>query len=307
MKQEAGVDHTRNSKACHSHSAPLVSVLIPTYNRLGLLQRAVQSVMDQTYAHYELIVIDDGSQDSTSEWLAKRVPAVRAARHGSNRGVAAARNTGLSIANGSVIAFLDSDDVWRPKYLERQVASLSQNQSAVFSYCGRYSALRGHTTRSVICTPIAPNDCVRSMLFGCFVHSMSQIVIPRPAFDQVGMRFRELPACEDFELYLRLLIVGSPVRVDEDLMIKHCLPDSCSLRDHGTKWLHGFLGALEMFYMMPESIPYAGMRAIAEASIYKQIGTCLFESLWGNGIRRIGDKLPSAYCHFMLAEAGHLT
>ena len=293
------MDSTKEANGNQSDSRPLVSILMPTYNRVALLERAVQSVVNQTYAHYELIVIDDGSEDGTSDWLAVRFPAVHAVRHGSNRGVAAARNTGLSIARGGIIAFLDSDDAWRPTYLERHVASLNQNPSAVFSYCGRYLALRGGTGKNVTCTPTVPTDFIRSMLFSCFVHSMSQIVIPRSVFEHVGMGFKEqLPACEDFELYLRLLLAGNPVRVDEDLMIKHCPPNSCSLQDHGKNWLHGFLTALEIFYKMPESTAYIHMRPIAEASIYKQIGNCLFESLSGNGIRvenelRIGRKRKS--------------
>lgn len=284
LKQEAGVDYVRGTDGSHAQSGPLVSVIIPTYNRIGVLGRAIQSVIDQTYTHYEIIVVDDGSKDDTSDWLAKQFPAVCTVRHRSNQGVAAARNSGLLIAKGNIIAFLDSDDVWRAAYLERQVASLAENQSAVFSYCGRYLALRGRIRESVTCIPIVPTDFLQSMLLSCFVHSMSQIVIPRAVFERVGLRFDErLPTCEDFELYLRLLSAGNPVRLDEDLLVKHCLLNSCSLRDRGKSWLEGFFRALEIFYMTPKSIPYSYLRPIAEASIYKQIANCLFEALLGNG------------------------
>jgi len=76
LKQEAGVDYVRGTDGSHAQSGPLVSVIIPTYNRIGVLGRAIQSVIDQTYTHYEIIVVDDGSKDDTSDWLAKQFPAV---------------------------------------------------------------------------------------------------------------------------------------------------------------------------------------------------------------------------------------
>lgn len=273
------MEYIGGTHGSQTQSGPLVSVIIPTYNRLRLLGSAVQSVLDQSYTHYEIVVVDDGSQDGTSDWLAAQFPGVCTIRHGSNQGVAAARNTGLLAAKGSIIAFLDSDDVWRSAYLKKQVASLVENQSAVFSYCGRYSALRRRAEEHVTCTPIFPTDCLRSMLLSCFVHSMSQIIIPREVFERVGMRFDDrLSACEDFELYLRLLTVGNPVRVDENLLIKRCFVNGCSLRDNGKNWLEGFLKALEIFYARPESIPYAYLRPIAEASIHTQIANCLVET-----------------------------
>jgi glycosyltransferase involved in cell wall biosynthesis len=100
----------------------LVSVVLPTFNRGYCLERAIRSVLGQTYPDWELIVVDDGSTDDTQAVLESfKDPRIRVFRHSVNRGVAAARNTGLAAARGEFIAFLDSDDEWRPDKLTKQL------------------------------------------------------------------------------------------------------------------------------------------------------------------------------------------
>ncbi|KAA2234782.1 glycosyltransferase family 2 protein [Salinarimonas soli] len=102
-----------------------VTVIIPAYNRAPSLRRAVQSVLDQTHAAWDLLIVDDGSTDRPDEAIAEfRDPRISIIRHGTNRGVSAARNTGIAAARGRFVAFLDSDDVWLPQKLERQVAAV---------------------------------------------------------------------------------------------------------------------------------------------------------------------------------------
>ena len=93
---------------------PLVSVVIPTYNRWPILRDAVQSVLGQSYKGFELIVVDDGSQDGTADHLRRYGPRLRLFSQ-RRRGVAAARNLGARCARGRYLAFLDSDDLWQPK------------------------------------------------------------------------------------------------------------------------------------------------------------------------------------------------
>lgn len=117
---------------------PLVSVVIPTYNRAEFLPRAVESVLRQTVDDFELIVVDDASTDDT-EAVVERFddPRVEYVRHGTNRGGSAARNTGIERSSGEYIAFLDSDDEWYPRKLERQVEELrSRSDEWVATYCG---------------------------------------------------------------------------------------------------------------------------------------------------------------------------
>ena len=102
-------------------TSPLVSVVIPTFNRAATIVRAVESVLQQTYRPLELIVVDDGSTDGTSEVLQAYGKAVVYVRQ-DNAGPAAARNRGIRESQGDMVAFLDSDDVWLAAKLERQVA-----------------------------------------------------------------------------------------------------------------------------------------------------------------------------------------
>ena len=92
-----------------------ISVIIPTYNRKHTLNRAIHSVLSQTFQPWEIIAVDDGSTDGTKEWLAKMYPAIRYI-HQSNSGVSAARNVGIKTAQGDWLAFLDSDDEWPVSY-----------------------------------------------------------------------------------------------------------------------------------------------------------------------------------------------
>lgn len=109
---------------------PIVSVVIPTFNRGWILQAAVDSVLAQTFRDFELIVVDDGSTDDTAEILMSYGPALRVVRQG-NAGVSAARNAGIRSAKGALIAFLDSDDRWLPDKLGCQVDFFNARPDAV--------------------------------------------------------------------------------------------------------------------------------------------------------------------------------
>ncbi len=106
---------------------PTVSVIIPTYNRRAYVQEAIDSVLAQTYTDYEIIVIDDGSTDGTGEALRERYGDKIIYEWQENQGLSAARNRGIESSRGQYIALLDSDDLWMPEKLERQVACLSQH------------------------------------------------------------------------------------------------------------------------------------------------------------------------------------
>jgi glycosyltransferase involved in cell wall biosynthesis len=101
---------------------PVVSVVIPTFDRVAFLSRAIECVLEQTFADLEVIVVDDGPTDAIAALVdGHGDPRVRLVRHGTNQGVAAARNTGISASRGEYVAFLDDDDLWLPTKLERQI------------------------------------------------------------------------------------------------------------------------------------------------------------------------------------------
>ena len=114
-------------------SSPLVSVVIPTYNRAGQVGDAVQCALDQTWKHCEVIVVDDGSSDNTDDMLSEFGGRIRHVKT-SNRGVAAARNRGISESLGAWVAFLDSDDLWHPEKIEKQMHAIAEHD-AVLCFC----------------------------------------------------------------------------------------------------------------------------------------------------------------------------
>ena len=109
---------------------PLVSVIIPTFNRGWILKEAIDSVLDQEFDDYELIIVDDGSADDTQEILDSYGEDIIVLRQ-SNKGVSAARNRGITEATGQLIAFLDSDDLWLPEKLSRQVDFFNTNPTVM--------------------------------------------------------------------------------------------------------------------------------------------------------------------------------
>ena len=114
---------------------PLVSVIVPTYNRAAIVTRALRSILDQTYQNTEILVVDDASSDNTQEVIAGlRDPRIRYLRHDRNRGGSVARNTGIKAARGEYLAFLDSDDEWLADKLRVQVAAMRE-KGIPFSYC----------------------------------------------------------------------------------------------------------------------------------------------------------------------------
>lgn len=116
---------------------PLVSVIIPTYNRADFIEKAIQSVLNQTYSNFEIIVVDDGSTDSSAQIiqkLAEKDHRIRYYKLEVNSGVSIARNTGISLVRGKYIAFLDSDDIALPIWLETGVHFMEQNPQAVVGF-----------------------------------------------------------------------------------------------------------------------------------------------------------------------------
>ena len=184
---------------------PLISVVIPTHNRARLLKRAVDSVLQQSYDNFELLVIDDGSTDETADFAAGLDdPRLRYLRQPRNMGVAAARNRGMREAKGSLIAFLDSDDVWAPEKLDRQVELIRRRPEKVgLFYTGL--TVRDDENRNPVWTPTARGDVWHPMLHDNVVHyGTSSTIIRREVIETVGYFDENLPANEDYDYWTRI-------------------------------------------------------------------------------------------------------
>lgn len=197
---------------------PKVSVVLPTYNRGWILSEAVNSVLGQDYANFELIVVDDGSTDNTQQILSRygdRITTV----HQSNQGVSAARNTGIRKAEGELIAFLDSDDFWFNTKLSRQVAFFKRQADMRICQTDEIWIRNG-----VRVNPKKKHRKQAGMIFEhclplCLI-SPSAVMIRKPLFDEIGLFDEQLPACEDYDLWLRIACRYPVGLIDEPLIVK---------------------------------------------------------------------------------------
>ncbi len=184
---------------------PTVSVIIPTYNRAHLIGRAIQSVLNQTYRDFELIIVDDGSTDKTDDIIKefkKKDERIKYIKHDKNRGGSAARNTGIIIAKGEYIAFLDSDDEWFKRYLEKQVENIKNSSiSACISYCG---FIRKRENSYQFFCPSKIGNLYHLQLYKAYVSPTSAVLVKRKCFDLIGLFDETLPARQDYDIWLRL-------------------------------------------------------------------------------------------------------
>ena len=201
-----------------STAPPLVSVIIPTFDRAAWLGEAIASVLAQTYPHLELLVVDDGSHDATSEVVQAFGPALTYIRQ-AHAGVSAARNRGVAASRGALVAFLDSDDVWRPRKVAAQVTLLQQQPHAQACYTDEIWIRHGVRVNPKQIHQKHSGWLFEPSLPRCII-SPSSIMLRRTLWDQLGGFDERLPACEDYDLWLRLTLRTPVVLLPERLIVK---------------------------------------------------------------------------------------
>lgn len=219
-------------------SAPFVSVIVPVFNREAAVREAVSSLARQTLQDIEIIVVDDGSGDASAE-AAERAGGslVQVIRHSENRGIPAARNTGLRAARGKYVAWLDSDDLARPKRLERQVRFLEGNpQIALVGCCAGRMGQGGEHTGMMQIPPFRHEPLAAALLFRS---PFQQSSIMGTAAALKGFEYRpEFPVCEDLDMFIRISRKHRIANLREVLIDRRMHPgqinraDSALVRDH---------------------------------------------------------------------------
>jgi glycosyltransferase involved in cell wall biosynthesis len=188
----------------------MVSVIIPAYNRASVLPKAIKSVFDQGFDDLEIIVVDDASRDNTQDVIAAmKDPRIVYIRHPRNMGGAAARNTGIHKARGEYIAFLDSDDLWQPGKLRKQMDLFKTLDD---SYGVVYTGLKvifeeddQDLPRSEIIPAVNRGDFLNELLIANCVRTLSSVVVKRRCLEAVGGFDPALRSCQDWDLYIRLM------------------------------------------------------------------------------------------------------
>jgi glycosyltransferase involved in cell wall biosynthesis len=199
-------------------STPCISVIIPTYNRCWILKEAIDSVLSQEYTDFEIIVVDDGSNDATAALLSTYGDQITTIYQG-NSGVSAARNAGILMAKGKYVAFLDSDDMWLPEKLSCQVDFFQSHAEAVICQTDEIWIRNG-----VRVNPKNRHKKPSGMIFEpslqlCLV-SPSAVMIKKSLFDAVGLFNEAFPACEDYDLWLRIGLYYPIYLIERHMVVK---------------------------------------------------------------------------------------
>ncbi len=204
-------------------TAPFITVIIPTFNRKDLCKRAVASALNQTYHDYELIVVDDGSTDGTSaDVLFKRTPDLhcRCIHQKINTGVSAARNTGVSESRGKWVAFLDSDDQWHPEKLAKQATWIQSHPEYNIVQTKEVWIRRGKRVNPPKTHEKIAGHIFRESLKRCMI-TPSSVMIKKEFFLDAGKFNESMPACEDYDLWLRITLHHPIGLVDEFLLTRY--------------------------------------------------------------------------------------
>ncbi len=187
----------------------LVSAVISTYKRSPeMVKRAAESVLNQTYKDIELIIVDDSPSDYDLRDDVKNMAEslngnVKYIRHEKNLGACAARNTGIQLANGEFIAFLDDDDEWLPEKIEKQIKKFV-NEDVALVYCGNYTINSANNEKIISNTQYHNGYVFDILIFDNFISSCSYPLIRKSVIKELGGFDIKMPAAQDLELWLRI-------------------------------------------------------------------------------------------------------
>ncbi len=280
-----------------------ISVIIPTWNRVGLLEKAIGSVLAQTRPCDELIVVDDGSTDATAD-LVRTMAALSGHEiryiHQENRGAAAARNRGIALAGGDLLCFLDSDDWWDPEKLAVQERAMQAHPDLLVSHTREIWFRRGRRVNQKK-KHEPPGGRIFSRCLAMCVVGMSTVMVRAEFFQMHGLFDESLVCCEDYDLWLRASVHEEFLLVEQPLTLKDGgRPDQLSSRYRmgmDTFRIRSICRLLEQAALTPEQ------RRLALAELERK---CI---IYGKGCIRHGrreegesylalpDRYRAAPCH----------
>jgi ABC-2 type transport system permease protein/lipopolysaccharide transport system permease protein len=282
-------------------NSPEVSVVIPVFNGEKWINRALKSVLSQTFSNLEIIVVDDGSTDQTINCVSQtRSDRLKLVKHDCNRGAAAARNTGIAAARGSWIAFLDADDAWRPDKLARQIKALDKAGNGVMA-CATGYQLHRHGRELTFSLKWTPKQFRREIVFGCTISPGSTLLVSRKVFSAIGTFDESFQRLEDWDWLLRyanrydLAFVPMPL-ADIHQDISSPQPEIGKIEDALNRIRHKHLSDLPMIakmrlraFLLVEKaaalyragkIPSAVLFILAALSAYPFRNAAFYRMLW---------------------------
>lgn len=261
---------------------PLVSVIIPTYNRAELLNRAILSVFKQTHDDFELIIVDDCSTDNT-ERVVKTFKDKRIIyfHHPENRGVSVSRNTGIKNSKGIFIAFLDSDDEYLPEKIKKSLKFFKESAENIGMVCSNFWRIEGKEKKLGLWKKLKPNYQFPSP---------STWVLPKEVFEKIGLFDERLYVEEDREFMFRFHKIFSFYFIDEPLLIRYGMKSSLSseikeyvrarkiiLEKHSSDLQKERRLLARQFYRLAKDLYYIGQKEEAREYFLKAFISCPFK------------------------------
>ncbi len=293
-----------------SATPPLVSVVIPCFNAERTLARTLESVRNQSYRPIEIIAVDDVSRDGTLEVLRQqRMPELAVIARGQNGGPAAARNTGVAVARGAFLAFVDNDDEWHPAKLERQMPLIAGRPEMTMVGCRAEEMTLDGIRKPVNAgrTPPVGREAWRTMLLSSF-YVPSGVVVRTDVMRRIGGCNERLRGGEDDQdLFIRLALEGEVGFVDEVLVTLHKQPESFSTtnisREHETV-LPMIVGHCRT---LSSRLGRAEMRAILGVR-YSQVGRNVYRTSPLTGLLLLAKAIcygaePATNLYYLLTAA----
>ena len=285
----------------------LVSIIISTFNRAAIISKAIESVLAQTYPHFELIIIDDGSTDNTGEIVAAYHDSRIIYKWVKNGERSRARNIGIQMSQGKYIAFLDSDDWFMPHKLAFQVAAMEANPEAGLALGGwivindeGQEVLRSHPWQWIESQP-----SLEQWLFSATA-TLHSVLVRKTWLERVGGFDPELNMAEDIELWMRLSLAGCATIWTEDYVAAYVIHDSNSLRD----WVNVKRGRMKFLNKIFQNPQFREGLSVSKDEVYAHFHLALawkafVEKLVLQGQHEL-EKAIKLYPHFTAQDAKKL-
>ena len=233
--------------------SPRVSVVVPVYNRGSSIRWTLDSVLAQTYQHFEVIVVDDGSSDDGAEYVATKYPNVRLLRQGRNSGAPAAANRGVAAARGELIAFIDSDDLWSPDKLTLQIEDFDHHPEAVVSFTDITYGRSGIGTLYSWLYPIDPGR-LPEQLTEENPALASALMVRKSDFERAGGYAEDMRSTYDRDFLLRIAALG-PFRFLPLPLVRRVVRGD-ALSRVSSLWDRDFALLVDRFLNRPEGVPW---------------------------------------------------
>ena len=233
---------------------PQVTIVIPAYNSMSYLPQTLESVFQQTYEDFEVIVVNDGSTDETEKYVSSLNDPRLKLINQANQGLSGARNTGITNAQGKYIAFLDADDLWKPSKLAKQVRCLEERSEVGLVYTWTALADQNCKPTGRLIVSDAEGDVWLQLLTELnFIGCGSTPLIRKNCFETVGLFDLELVVTEDWDMWLRIAANYPFAVIKEPLVLYRASPTSLS-KSHLLMWKFSCKVIEKAFQSVPDNL-----------------------------------------------------